>query len=164
MYSAHQKLSSLNIADIPSASSYKFAVVVADWNAEITTALCDAAVQTLIDCKAKNENIKIVRVPGSFELVAGAVLIANTGHYDAVICLGCIIQGETRHFEFIATAVANGLANVSIQYLKPVIFGVLTTDTLVQAKERAGGQHGNKGIEAAIAAIKMVCLQKNLIL
>ena len=164
MSSTHQNLSSFNPAAKPSAAAFKFAIVVADWNAEITTSLCEGAIQTLIDCNAKKEHIKIIRVPGSFELVSAAAIIANTRHYDAIICLGCIIQGETRHFEFIASAVANGLADVSIQYLKPVIFGVLTTETLVQAKERSGGILGNKGIEAAITAIIMADLQKNLIL
>src|SRR5207244_851233 len=110
----------------------------------------------------KHENIIRHNVPGSFELPAGAVFFAEYHNVDAVICLGCVIQGETRHFEFICTAVSQGILNLSIKYQKPFIFGVLTTDNLEQAKERAGGKHGNKGVEAAATAIKMIALQKEM--
>lgn len=104
---------------------------------------------------AQEENIKIIEVPGSFELITGADILLRDDSLDAVICLGCVIQGETRHFDFICDAVANGISNVSLKYNKPVIFGVLTTDNQQQALDRAGGQHGNKGEEAAITAIQM---------
>ncbi len=162
MSTANHNLSLYNPAEIPSAENFRFAVLVADWNKEITSALCDGAVKTLIECRAKKENIAILYVPGSFELSGGAAMIASSGNYDAVICLGCIIQGETRHFDFIAQAVAIGLTNISIQYNLPVIFGVLTTDNMFQASERAGGKLGNKGVEAALTAIRMIELKKQL--
>ncbi len=144
------------------AEPYKFGIVVAEWHHQITSALFKGAKQTLLDCGAKAENIFTCNVPGSFELTSAATHLAETKKYDAIICLGCVIQGETRHFEFICNCVANGLTNVSIKYNLPVIFGVLTTDTLVQAQERAGGKLGNKGIDAAIAAIQMAELKSNL--
>lgn len=108
------------------------------------------------------ENILQFTVPGSFELTSGADLLLQNKNLDAVICLGCVIQGETKHFDFICDAVANGITNVSIKYNKPVIFGVLTTDNLQQAKDRSGGVHGNKGEEAAVTAILMADLQNAL--
>lgn len=160
MSTAGTNLSSFNANDLPSAAAYKFAIVVAEWNSEVTNALYEAAKNTLLQCNAKAEHIDDYKVPGSFELTTGASLAAATGKYDAVICLGCVVQGETRHFEFICNAVANGLTTVSINYNLPVIFGVLTTDTLQQAKDRSGGKHGNKGIEAAVTALKMAILKK----
>lgn len=109
----------------------------------------------LLKHNALESNIEIVEVPGSYELISGADILLRNKDFDAVICLGCVIQGETRHFDFICDAVANGVANASLKYGKPVIFGVLTTDNLQQALDRAGGIHGNKGEEAAITAIQM---------
>ncbi|RYE16255.1 MAG: 6,7-dimethyl-8-ribityllumazine synthase [Sphingobacteriaceae bacterium] len=156
MASQLKNLSDFSHTTIPSAANYRFGIVVAEWNAVITNALLEGAYQTLISNHAKEENIKIYPVPGSFELTSGAELLLKKGDVDAVICLGCVIQGETRHFDFICNAVANGVSNVSIKYSKPVIFGVLTTDNQQQAIDRSGGKHGNKGDEAAITAIKMV--------
>ncbi len=153
-----KNLSDFSHTAIPSAADYRFGIVVAEWNAEVTNALLDGAYQTLIRYGAVEENIKIYSVPGSFELTSGAELLLKKGDVDAVICLGCVIQGETRHFDFICNAVANGLSNVAIKYSKPVIFGVLTTDNQQQATDRSGGKHGNKGDEAAITAIKMADL------
>ncbi|MNT60132.1 6,7-dimethyl-8-ribityllumazine synthase [compost metagenome] len=109
---------------------------------------------------AKEGNIEVIEVPGSFELTSGADLALRNQSFDAVICLGCVIQGETRHFDFICHAVANGVSNVGLKYNKPAIFGVLTTDNLQQALDRAGGKHGNKGEEAAITAIQMAAIAK----
>ena len=162
MSTANNNLSFYNPAEIPSAENFRIAILVADWNIEITGAMCDGALNTLMECNAKTENIAVMHVPGSFELSGGAAMIASTANYDAIICLGCIIQGETRHFEFIAQAVANGLTTISIQYNLPVIFGVLTTDTLTQALDRSGGKMGNKGVEAALTAIKMIELKNKL--
>lgn len=148
--------------EIPDAAAYTFGIVVAEWNAEITNALHQGAYDNLIKYGAKAGNIHSYPVPGSFELTSGAELLLSTGQYDAVICLGCVIQGETRHFDFICNAVAIGVANVAIKYSKPVIFGVLTTDNQQQAIDRAGGKHGNKGDEAAITAIKMAKLAATL--
>jgi 6,7-dimethyl-8-ribityllumazine synthase len=129
--------------------------VVAEWNTNITGPLLEGAIDGLKKNGAELDNIDVYPVPGSFELTAGALLLAESGKYDAVITLGCVIQGETRHFDFICAAVAHGVSEVSIKTGIPVIFGVLTTDNLEQAQDRAGGKHGNKGEEAAVTAIKM---------
>ena len=134
----------------------QFGIVVAEWNETITDALLEGAIETLLEQQVNRDNIKIHYVPGSFELSLGAQILAQKETIDAVIALGCVIQGETRHFDFICDAVANGITNVGLKYNKPVIFGVLTTDTMQQALDRAGGKHGNKGEEAAITAVKML--------
>ena len=138
----------------------RIGVVVSAWNEEITEKLFEGCYETLTACGCKKENILRKNVPGSFELPTGAMFFAEYEDIDAVISLGCIIQGETRHFEFICQAVSQGLMNLSIKFGMPFIFGVLTTDNLQQAKERAGGKHGNKGVEAAETAIRMVALQQ----
>ncbi len=137
----------------------RFGIVVAEWNAKITESLYQGACETLLSCGVDASNIHRINVPGSFELPSGAKFIASNQKVDAVICLGCVIQGETRHFDFICQAVATGLTNLSIATSIPFIFGVLTTNTEEQALERAGGIHGNKGTEAAISAIKMAGLK-----
>ena len=142
-----------NIADI---SGKRFAIVVAEWNAQVTEALFEGAHRTLLKEGAQAENVIRKNVPGSFELTLGAQWVAERSDIDAVICLGCVIQGETRHFDFICNAVAHGLTDVALKFNKPVIFGVLTPNTLEQALDRAGGRHGNKGDEAAVTAIKML--------
>ncbi|RVT98368.1 6,7-dimethyl-8-ribityllumazine synthase [Mucilaginibacter limnophilus] len=158
-----KNLSDFSATEIPSASPYKFAIAVAEWNAEITGALYEGAYQSLISNGALADNIYSYNVPGSFELTSAAdLLLKNNPELDAVICLGCVIQGETKHFDFICDAVANGLSNVAVKYSKPVIFGVLTTNNQQQAVDRAGGKHGNKGDEAAITAIKMAKLAETL--
>ncbi|MVN21503.1 6,7-dimethyl-8-ribityllumazine synthase [Mucilaginibacter arboris] len=162
MASQLKNLSDFSHTVIPSAAPYRFGIVVAEWNADVTRALLEGAYQTLIKHGAKEENIQTYPVPGSFELTSGADLLLKQGNLDAVICLGCVIQGETRHFDFICDAVANGVSNVAIKYSKPVIFGVLTTDNQQQALDRSGGKHGNKGDEAAITAIKMAELTVTL--
>lgn len=140
----------------------RFALVVSEWNDEITYALRDGAIDTLVQYGAKEKNISVHYVPGSFELTVGAKWLADTKKYDAVICLGCVIQGETRHFDFICNAVAIGLTDLNTTYSIPFIFGVLTPENMQQAKARAGGKHGNKGVEAAVTAIKMIALKKSL--
>lgn len=157
-----KNLSDFSQTEIPSATAYRFGIVVAEWNAEITNALYQGAYQSLVNNGALPEHIYTYSVPGSFELTSGADLLLKNDKLDAVICLGCVIQGETRHFDFICNAVANGISNVAIKYSKPVIFGVLTTDNQQQAIDRAGGKHGNKGDEAAITAIKMAALAETL--
>ena len=140
----------------------KFGIVVSEWNQDITSALLDGALSTLEKLHAKNENIHVKWVPGSFELTLGAQFMAEYTNVDAIICLGCVIQGETRHFDFICQSVAGGITDLNMSYNMPFIFGVLTTDTLEQAKDRSGGKHGNKGDEAAVTAVKMVGLQKEM--
>ena len=157
-----KNLSDFSNTEIPSAINYRFGIIVAEWNAEITNALYEGAYQSLVNHGALPAHIFTYAVPGSFELTSGADLLLKNLKLDAVICLGCVIQGETRHFDFICNAVANGISNVAIKYAKPVIFGVLTTDNQQQALDRAGGKHGNKGDEAAITAIKMANLAETL--
>lgn len=148
--------------ELPRAENMLFGIVVSEWNYGITGALLDGAVNTLKSAGASAENIKIIYVPGSFELTLGAQLMAENNDLDAIICLGCVIQGETRHFDFICQGVTYGITVLNMNYNMPFIYGVLTTDNLEQAKERAGGRHGNKGEEAAITAIKMVALQRDM--
>jgi 6,7-dimethyl-8-ribityllumazine synthase len=137
----------------------RFGIVVSEWNHEITLALRDGAYNTLIKHGAEPDNILISFVPGSYELTLGAQLQLETQDVDAVICLGCVIQGETRHFDFICDAVAKGITDLNIKYKLPFIFGVLTPNNQQQAIDRAGGKHGNKGDEAAVTAIKMLSLR-----
>ena len=151
-----KNLSDYNSNNLIDVSTKRFAVVVSEWNEEVTESLYSGAYQTLIQHGVKPENILRKQVPGSFELSLGAQWCAQQDQIDAVICLGCVIQGETRHFDFICDAVAHGITQVSLKYNKPVIFGVLTPNTQQQALDRAGGKHGNKGDEAAITAIKML--------
>jgi 6,7-dimethyl-8-ribityllumazine synthase len=159
MASSQQNLSVFDSSSLPDASSFRIGIVVAEWNSEITGALHQGAREALIQNGVSEKNLHTIHVPGSFELTAGAKFMASRHKLDAVICLGCVIQGETKHFDFICQAVANGLTNLSIMGNIPFIFGVLTTDTLEQAKDRSGGKHGNKGTEAAITAIKMAGLK-----
>lgn len=156
MASSLKNLSEYSQKNVADVSQKRFAIVVAEWNEEVTGALLNGALETLQKEGASEDNIVVKTVPGSYELSLGAQWMAQNSKIDAVICIGCIIQGETRHFDFIAQAVAQGITDVSLKYNKPVIFGVLTPDTQQQALDRAGGKHGNKGDEAAITAIKML--------
>ncbi|WP_421977598.1 6,7-dimethyl-8-ribityllumazine synthase [Roseivirga seohaensis] len=156
MASNLKNLSDYSDKNLTDMGKKKFAIVVSEWNEEVTESLYQGAYETLIANGASKENIIKKMVPGSFELSMGAQWMAQKEEIDAVICLGCVIQGETRHFDFICDAVAHGITNVSLKYNKPVIFGVLTPNTQQQALDRAGGKHGNKGDEAAITAVKML--------
>jgi len=158
-----KNLSDFSHTSIPDGANYKIAIAVAEWNAEITGALYQGAYDTLVKHGVSTENIISVAVPGSFELTSAAdILLSKYRDVDAVICLGCVIQGDTKHFDFICDAVAHGITQVSVKYSKPVIFGVLTTNNQQQAIDRAGGKLGNKGDEAAITAIKMAELSAKL--
>lgn len=134
-------------------------IVVSEWNTEITGALLNAAVETLKQHGLEDDDIIIRYVPGSYELPLGAQLLLDNAEPDAVICLGCVIQGETRHFDFICNSVSQGIMQLNLDYNTPVIFGVLTPNDMQQAIDRAGGKHGNKGVEAAATALKMIALQ-----
>lgn len=156
-------LSDYNPSEVPNGSDYVVGIVVAEWNREITDALAQGAFDTLLEHGVEEENIHLVHVPGSFELTTGAdLMLSNDPSLDAVICIGCVIQGETRHFDFICEAVSQGITNVALKHEKPVIFSVLTTNDMQQALDRAGGKHGNKGVEGAVTALKMINLQQNL--
>ncbi|MFP4046304.1 MAG: 6,7-dimethyl-8-ribityllumazine synthase [Bacteroidales bacterium] len=144
------------------AKDFSFGIVVAEWNSEITGKLLDGAIEALKKHGAKEENIVIKQVPGSIELTLGAQLMAENLEVDAVICLGCVIQGETKHFDYVCDSVTYGITELNIKYNKPFIFGVLTTNNFEQAKDRAGGSYGNKGEEAAESAIQMAFLKNDI--
>lgn len=155
MASGIKNLSDYESGAVPSAEGFRFGIAVTDYHHEITFALRDAAKETLTKHGAASEAIEEVLVPGTFELPLSASHLLDKG-CDAVICIGCVIKGETDHDKYINHAVAKGIMDINLEYGQPVIFGVLTPNTREQALDRAGGKHGNKGIEAAIAAIKMV--------
>lgn len=162
MASALKNLSTYDASNLPDATDLKFGIVVADWNAEITHALYQGCADTLEKHGAQEENIQLIQVPGAFELPAGARLLVGRYTLDAVICIGCVIQGETKHNEYINNAVASGLTSLGIGSGIPCIYGVLTPNTEEQAKDRSGGKHGNKGVEAAATAIQMAHLKKSM--
>lgn len=147
---------------VPTCEGMSFGIVVAEWNSQITGKLLEGAVGLLKKQGCNDKDIIIKHVPGTFELSLGSQLLCEHTDVDAVIALGCVIQGETRHFDFICQAVSEGVTKVALEYNTPVIFGVLTTNDSEQAQERAGGKHGNKGEEAAATAIKMVKLKNEL--
>ena len=158
MATANKNLSVYDKTIIPNAKDLRFGIVVSEWNSEITEGLYQGAEIALLDCGAKPENITRCDVPGSFELTFGCKKMAQSQKFDAVIAIGSVIQGETKHFDFVCSATAQGIKDLNIQFDTPVIFCVLTDNTLQQAQERSGGKHGNKGTEAAIVAIKMATL------
>ncbi|MFN4973589.1 MAG: 6,7-dimethyl-8-ribityllumazine synthase [Bacteroidota bacterium] len=137
-------------------------IAVAEWNRDITEAMLHGAVNYLVQMGVREKHIHIRQVPGSYELPLATKWLIDKTQVDAVLALGCVIQGETRHFDFICDACANGIMQVGLSTGKPAIFGVLTTETEQQAKERAGGKHGNKGIEAAETALKMLLMHHAL--
>jgi 6,7-dimethyl-8-ribityllumazine synthase len=158
---ATKDLSQYDMESVPPAENMRFGIVVAKWNFEITGALAKGAVNTLKKHGAAEENILVKYVPGSFELPLGGQYFAELENVDAVILLGCVIQGETRHFDYICEGVTQGTVDLNLKYNKPFIFGVLTTNNRQQALDRAGGKHGNKGDEAAVTAIKMIHLKQH---
>jgi 6,7-dimethyl-8-ribityllumazine synthase len=160
MASALKNLSTYDESNVPDASGMRFGVIVSEWNAAITHALYQGCYDTLLRHGAQPEHIFTLQVPGAFELPAGARILSAQEKVDALICLGCVIKGETNHDEYINQAVANGLINLSIASGKSCVFGVLTTLNEAQALDRAGGKHGNKGVEAAVTAIRMAALKQ----
>ena len=152
---ATRNLSEYNSAQVPDASNMCFGIVVAEWNPEITEALLNGCVGTLEKHGALPENIHVKTVPGSFELIYGAHQMSLNDGYDAIIILGCVIRGETPHFDYICQGVTQGIARLNATGSIPVIYGLLTTNDQQQAKDRSGGRFGNKGDECAIDAIKM---------
>jgi 6,7-dimethyl-8-ribityllumazine synthase len=162
MASSLKNLSDYDHSLIPDASEMKFGIVVSEWNINITRNLLNGALKTLKLNGASESNIEVKWVPGSFELTLGGQFFAEYRDVDAVICLGCVIQGETRHFDFICQSVSYGITDLNLNNNIPFVFGVLTTDDLQQAIDRSGGKHGNKGDEAAVTAIKMAALQRNM--
>jgi 6,7-dimethyl-8-ribityllumazine synthase len=159
MATKNTNLSHFSKEEVPNAKGLRFGIVVSEWNKSITNSLYNGAYDTLLECGANATDIIRYNVPGSYELVFGAKIAAKS-KVDALICLGSIIQGETKHFDFICNAAALGIKDLNLALDIPVIFGVLTDDTMQQAKNRSGGKHGNKGVEAAITAIKMAVLNQ----
>ena len=159
MATQHNSLSYFNKEEIPNCKNLKIAIVVSQWNQLITDKLKEGAEKTLIECGLQKKNILVYHVPGSYELIFGAKIAAKKSP-NAIICLGSVIQGETKHFDFVCNAVSNGIKDLNIKLDIPVIFGVLTDNNIEQAKNRSGGKYGNKGVESAITAIKMAILNK----
>ncbi len=163
MASASHNLSVYDPHTVPSAEGMRIGLIVSEYNPDITLRLRDGAMETLATHGCKEEDLQLVYVPGGYELASGANLMAVANkQLDAIICLGCVIKGDTDHDVYINNAVAQGLVDLSLKINKPVIFGLLTVNNQQQAIDRAGGKHGNKGVECAIAAIKMVALQRGL--
>ena len=160
MATENKNLSNYDKATIPNAKDFRFGIVVSEWNDNITEGLYNGAVEALKDCGAVDKNITRWDVPGSFELIYGSKKMLEQ-NVDAVIAIGCVIQGETKHFDFVCDGVTQGIKDLNIKSDIPVIFCVLTDNKIQQSIDRSGGKHGNKGTEAAIAAIKMADLRKN---
>ena len=158
MATKNKNLSVYDKTTIPNAKDFRFGIVVSEWNPKVTEGLYKGVKDALLDCGTSINNILRWNVPGSFELTAGCKKMIKTQQLDAVIAIGSVIQGETKHFDFVCSATAQGIKDLNLQYDIPVIFCVLTDNTMEQAVDRSGGKHGNKGTEAAIAAIKMAAL------
>ena len=157
-----KNLSEYDASTVPSAEDMKFGIVVSEWNPIVTEALMNGAYNTLKKHGAKAENIIVAHVPGSFELTHAAKQFIKQTDVDAIICLGCVIKGDTPHFDYVCQGVTQGITALNMKHKVPVIFGVLTTNNQQQALDRAGGKLGNKGDEGAITAIKMVALSSEL--
>lgn len=162
MATAFHNLSDYNPESVPNAEDMRFGIVVSEWNEEVTGALMQGAVETLRKHGAKEERIRVMTVPGSFELVFGASQMVKSRMFDAVIAIGCVVRGDTPHFDYICVGTTEGLALLNKDYDVPVIYGLLTCNTMQQALDRCGGSLGNKGDECAITAIKMVEYKRKL--
>ena len=159
MATKNTNLSTYHKDEVPNAKGLRFGIVVSQWNKNITDGLLKGAHDTLIDGGVHTSDIENLEVPGSFELIYGTKILAKR-KLDAIICLGSVIKGETKHFDYVCQAVSNGIKDLNISLHIPVIFGVLTDNTMEQAVSRSGGSNGNKGIEAAVTAIKMAYLNQ----
>jgi len=162
MATINKNLSEYNPETVPNGADMIIGIVVAEWNHNVTGNLLNGAKQTLLANGVKEENIHVTWVPGSFELPLGAQFLLENDKVDAVVCLGCVIQGETKHFDFVCHGTTQGIMDLNLKYNKPVVFGLLTDNTLQQSLDRSGGKHGNKGIECAVTALKMVGLKRDL--
>jgi 6,7-dimethyl-8-ribityllumazine synthase len=160
MATANTNLSNYDKTAIPNANNFRFGIVVSEWNEQVTEGLYEGAIKTLLDCGASAQNIVRWSVPGSFELIYGAKKMLETEKPDALIVIGCVIKGETMHFEFVCDGVTQGIKDLNILSDIPVVFCVLTDNSMQQSLDRSGGKHGNKGVEAAITAIKMAELRR----
>ena len=161
MSSQRNNLSNYDNTSIPDATDYKIGVVISEWNSQVTKCLLEGVLHTLKNFGVHSNNIVVQYVPGSFELIFGAKKLQTTA-VDAVIAVGCIIQGETKHFDYVCQGVTQGIKDLNVLHDTPVIFCVLTDSNLQQSLDRSGGKYGNKGVEAAVTALKMVALNKSL--
>ena len=156
METSYHNLSDYDFNSVPDASNMKFGIVVSEWNSNITGALLEGAVKTLLKHGTKEENIHVQMVPGSFELTFGASQMIKSNKFDAIIAIGCVVRGDTPHFDYVCAGTTQGIAHLNATCDIPVIYGLITTNTMEQAEDRAGGKLGNKGDECAITAIKMI--------
>ncbi|WP_373816216.1 6,7-dimethyl-8-ribityllumazine synthase [Porphyromonas loveana] len=160
MATAFHNLSDYDYDSVPSGKDYRIGIAVAEWNRNITEPLLAGALEALIEHGVAQENIIVQHVPGTFELTYASAYLCEQHEVDAVIAIGCVVRGDTPHFDYICQGVSQGITQLNVDGFVPVIFGVLTTETMLQAEERAGGRHGNKGTEAAITALKMAGLRR----
>ena len=162
MATVDRNLSEYNKDLIPDGSQFKIGIVISEWNSQITENLAKGAIDTLITNQVKSDNINVRYVPGTFELPLGAQYLCEYLDLDGVIAIGTVIQGETKHFDYVCEGATKGLTDVNLKYNIPVSFCVLTDNNIQQSIERSGGKHGNKGIECAVACLKMIALKKDL--
>ena len=162
MATAFHNLSDYDFNSVPDASDMRFGIVVSEWNSNITGALLEGAVTTLKKHGVKDENLLVQTVPGSFELTFGASQMIKSGKVDAVIAIGCVVRGDTPHFDYVCAGTTQGIAHLNATCDVPVIYGLITTNNMEQAEDRAGGKLGNKGDEGAITAIKMVADKRSI--
>ncbi|MBL1280278.1 MAG: 6,7-dimethyl-8-ribityllumazine synthase [Fluviicola sp.] len=161
MATANRNLSKYMKEEIPNGADFRIGIVVSEWNPDITLNLLEGAKKALTDNGVKEDNIDVRFVPGAFELPLGAQLMCEKTQVDGVIAIGVVIQGETKHFDFVCDGATQGIKDVNLKYNTPVAFCLLTDNNIQQSIDRSGGKHGNKGIECAIACMKMIALQKS---
>lgn len=162
MATQNKNLSAFDVNQIPSGKGKKIGIVVSEWNEEITEGLKKGAIEALIQCGTLEDDIIVEYVPGTFELPLGAQILLQSKELDAVVAIGCVVRGETAHFDYVCQGVTQGIQSVNLHFNKPVMFCVLTDDTLEQSRARSGGDLGNKGVEAAVGALKMLGLSDRL--
>ena len=162
MATSNKNLSAYDKSKIQTDADLKIGIVVSEWNEDITSNLTKGAVQTLLENNVTNENIKIQKVPGAFELPLGAQLLLKNQKLDGIIAIGAVIQGETKHFDFVCQGATEGIIRVMLDFNTPISFCVLTDNTREQSIARSGGKHGNKGIEAAVSLLQMITAHKSL--
>lgn len=161
MATKHKNLSEYDKDLIPNGKDFSFGIVVSEWNNNITFSLLEGAYSALVENGVKEDNIIVKYVPGTYELPLASQMLCEYTNVDGIVAIGSVIQGETKHFDFVCEATTQGIKDVNLKYNKPVIFCVLTDNTMQQGIERSGGKYGNKGVECAVAAIKMVALQSD---
>ncbi len=163
MATVHKNLSEFTLSEAPKSRGKKITLVVSKWNDEITSSLKEGAIETLKSFGVYARDIKVIEVPGCFELAFAAKQVITNHEVDAVICVGCVIKGETSHFDYVCQAATNGIQELNLQYDVPVVFCVLTDDNIEQSKSRSGGKHGNKGVEAAVTAAQMIKVKEDIL-